>query len=206
MLLTQIARSLGLQQKFDEAEAVLDQAQTLLADSPPSARIERQGAPACREPARLPAAGSDLCITTSLGEGRGRRAGGSALELFGRALKFRLKQGNPANIAMAGWCEAKVLRRLGRVDEAYGIQLELLAQKNASDPDGYVYEELAECLLALGRPDDAADYFAAAYSVLSQDRWFSETGRLERMRRLSLAKPKKTSRRDASLDAPAGWS
>ncbi|ASS66113.1 MULTISPECIES: hypothetical protein [unclassified Paenibacillus] len=38
-LLTQIARSLGLQQKFSEAEAVLDIAQTLLPESTPSAAI-----------------------------------------------------------------------------------------------------------------------------------------------------------------------
>ncbi len=246
-LLTQIARSLGLQQNFAEAEAVLDEAQTLLPDSPPSARIRyllergRVYNSSARQPESLPCfeaawklgleSGEDdhavdaahmLGIAEPAADKRaewnakalrlaesspaaGRWLGSlynnvgwanveaseleEALELFGRALKLRLEQGNPANIAIAGWCEAKVLRLLGRVDEAYGIQLELLARKNASDPDGYVYEELAECLLALGRPHDAADYFAAAYSVLSQDRWFSEPERLERMRRLSLAKP-----------------
>jgi branched-chain amino acid transport system ATP-binding protein len=50
-----------------------------------------------------------------------------------------------------------------------------------------VNEEIAECLLALKRPEEAKSYFARAYELLSKDKWLvaEEPKRLERLRDLS---------------------
>lgn len=50
-------------------------------------------------------------------------------------------------------------------------------------PDGYVFEEIAECLLALGREEEARDYFARAYEQHKDDPWFPPTdpARLQRI-------------------------
>ena len=56
----------------------------------------------------------------------------------------------------------------------------------AGTSDAYVDEELGECLLTLGQPQQARPYFARAYSALSQDAWLAEAepARLERLRQL----------------------
>jgi hypothetical protein len=53
---------------------------------------------------------------------------------------------------------ARCLRSLGRLDDALAIQTELAAGPS----DGYVDQELAELLQALGRPQQAAAHRAAA--------------------------------------------
>ena len=47
-------------------------------------------------------------------------------------------------------------------------------------------EELGECLLALGRADDARPFFARAAERLGADAWLAahEPDRLDRLRRL----------------------
>jgi hypothetical protein len=54
------------------------------------------------------------------------------------------------------------------------------------EQDGFVYEEIAECLLTLNRKEEARKYFAIAYQNLSKDPWLSrdEPERLERLKRL----------------------
>lgn len=79
---------------------------------------------------------------------------------------------------------------MGRLDEALTKQQALLLESEQSgEPDGYVFEELGECLLALGRADEARPYFAQAYALLSQDAWLAadEPQRLERLKALSEA-------------------
>jgi tetratricopeptide (TPR) repeat protein len=76
------------------------------------------------------------------------------------------------------------LRSLGRYEEALQIQRENLQDiQGTGDPDGYIQEELGECLLALGREEEAREHFGRAFVVLSQDPWLkdSEPGRLERL-------------------------
>ena len=83
---------------------------------------------------------------------------------------------------------AKGLRALGRVDEALSIQQALHhVYEVEENPDGYVYEELAECLLLLNQKNEAASYFRLAYDLLSQDEWLMkhEADRLARLRSLS---------------------
>jgi len=68
------------------------------------------------------------------------------------------------------------------------LQEALRADLDATgDTDPYVNEELAECLLALGRPHEAAPHFARAHAALVTDRWVvaSQPGRLERLRELA---------------------
>jgi tetratricopeptide (TPR) repeat protein len=107
-----------------------------------------------------------------------------ALEMFEEALAFRESQGNPENVKIARWSVAKTLRLLGRVEEALAIQREL---QDPAGGDGFTEEEIAECLYALGRIEEAKPYFAAAYEWLSQDEWVAaDKDRLQRLHTLSV--------------------
>ncbi len=245
-LLTQIARTQGLQMKFDDAHATLDEVEKMLTDSLAVARVryllERgrvfnsskhpdQARPlflAAWEQAR--AIGADfyavdaahmMGIIESPDEGlawnrramevaeasaspRARKWLGSlynnmgwtyhdkgdyatALDLFTKALAWRREQKQVAETRIATWCVARTLRSLNRVDEALAMQQELLKELQAAgEEDGFVYEEMGECLLALGRKEEAAPNFARAYEVLSKDRWFveNEKVRLARLKEL----------------------
>jgi tetratricopeptide (TPR) repeat protein len=114
-----------------------------------------------------------------------------ALEMFERALEARVRQGKAADIRIARWCVARCLRSLGQVEEALDMQRVLLAEGEAAgEPDGYTHEEIGECLLVLGRAEEARPHFARACEILSQDPWLveSEPQRLERMAELGRAK------------------
>jgi len=72
------------------------------------------------------------------------------------------------------------LRALGRYEEALKLQQSLKS-------DGYVHEEIGECLLALKRDKEAAVEFARAHELLSKDWWLAanEPARLARIKKLS---------------------
>jgi tetratricopeptide (TPR) repeat protein len=112
-----------------------------------------------------------------------------ALALFEDALAFRRDQGKVREIRIAEWCVAKTWRVLGRVDEALAAQQALLEayETDGVPSDGYVEEEIAECLLALDRPDEAAPWFRNAWEKLAKDPWLAEAEpeRLDRMKRLA---------------------
>jgi len=75
---------------------------------------------------------------------------------------------------IATWSVARALRSLGRNDEALGLQLELeRAWAAAGSADGYVFEEIAENLEALGRRREATAYFRRAAAELGQDPQFA---------------------------------
>jgi len=122
--------------------------------------------------------------------GRGDFA--AALDLFEKALAAREAEGSEHAIRTARWSFARALRSLGRVDDALRIQQSLLVAGEADgSPDGYVHEEIAECLLARDPSDGAeaaAPHFAAAYRLLACDAWLvrDEPDLLERMRRLEV--------------------
>ena len=42
------------------------------------------------------------------------------------------------------------------------------------EKDGFVFEEIGECLLLLQRGEEARRYFSKAYEILSQDSWLTE--------------------------------
>jgi tetratricopeptide (TPR) repeat protein len=109
-----------------------------------------------------------------------------ALATFQKALAYREKQGKRKPILIARWCIGRTLRSLNRVQEALDIQRVLLKDYEVNgDQDGYVYEELGECLL-LQKDSEASKHFALAYQMLSQDAWFAEheAVRLARLKKL----------------------
>jgi tetratricopeptide (TPR) repeat protein len=94
-----------------------------------------------------------------------------ALQSFRDALSARTRDGAaPSRLREARWMVAWELRALRRHDEALGQLHELerdLAAAGASD--GFVPEEIAENLLALGQAAQAKPYFAQAHALLSRD-------------------------------------
>ena len=117
--------------------------------------------------------------------GMGRYA--DALRVFESAVALRREQGKPGPIRIARYAVAKTHRAMGRIDQALAEQQALLREcELAREPDGYVHEEIGECLLALGSDPEAQPHFARAYELLSKDPWLAdqERGRLERMREL----------------------
>jgi len=107
-----------------------------------------------------------------------------ALDIFQKALKWREEDGPEPEIRIAKWSVARALRSLHRVPEALKLQRELLGEyARVGEQSGYVYEELAECLLLLGEADEARQYFSLAYRELSRDPWLTENepARIERL-------------------------
>ena len=245
-LLTQIARTQGLQRDFVAAQQTLDQVHALLTDDLGRARVRyllEQGrvfnssgqpeearplfeaaweqAQACHEDIYAIDAAHMVAIVAAPEEKlawnlkglelveqttdvRAQKWGGSlynnigwdyhaegqyerALEAFHQALKWQLVRGDPREILIAKWCIARALRSRGQVEEALCLQQALQQDwKPLGESDGYVEEELGECLLALNRPEEARPSFAQAYAKLSQDAWLvaTEPARLERLKRL----------------------
>lgn len=246
-VLTQIARTYGLQQRFDDADAVLDRVDAMLTDQMPAAsvrsRLERgrvrnsageraESVPLFAEALeQAQRAGLDdlavdaahmLGIVEPGGEGiawneralemadaspdpsaqrwkgsllnnlgwayhdRGEHA--EALAMFERCLAYFTANGPDERAAIARWSIAKMDRHLGRTTEALEIQRDLLERPDHRDNEyeGYAREELAECLLALGRGEEAKPHFARAYELLHTDPWLArdEAPRLDRLREL----------------------
>ncbi len=106
-----------------------------------------------------------------------------ALDHFEQALEARIERGTPREIQIALWCVARAFRALDRVHEALNLQ-QLLAAGPASD-DSYVHEELAECLLAMQRPDEAAASASRAIQLIVAHQ---QPKRIARLRELASAK------------------
>jgi tetratricopeptide (TPR) repeat protein len=111
-----------------------------------------------------------------------------ALAAFETALAARREQGSPRETRVAEWCVARCLRALGRPGEALAIQERLAVETaTAGEPeDGYGAEEIGECLLAMGRGEEARPAFARAAALLGADAWLAEhePDRIARLRRL----------------------
>lgn len=243
-LLTQIARTEGLQRKFEDAHKTLDEAEPLLRPETGKARVryllERgrvhnsSGNPALAKPLFVEAwdlarevkldplavdaahmiaivepadsaivwnaramafaeASSDPQAQGWLGSlynnlgwayhDRGDFA--KALETFKKGLAWRASRGQLKESLIAKWSIGRTLRSLGRYDKALTTQRELLAEHEASGgQDGYVYEEMGECLLAQGLGAEARPWFAKAYETLSKDPWLA-ANEMERLRRIA---------------------
>lgn len=92
----------------------------------------------------------------------------SALQHFQHALEARYQQDKPREVLIARWCIARCLRSLNRVEEALAEQQILLkAWDERGEADGYVHEELAECLQALGQADKAQQHRDRARELLN---------------------------------------
>jgi len=249
-LLTQIARTLGLQDNFDDAHKLLDEVETGLTEETKTARIryllERGRAfnsskhPdkarvlfleawefGCKNdeeyyavdaahmmaivepPAKQFAWYLKAMELAELSKDKRAKLWLGALynnigwsfheqKEYGKALeahekcwewhKQRAPEGRGAKIAK--WSVAKQLRYLGKVDQALKMQRELHdVYEKADEPDGFVYEELAECLLLQGKQDEAKPWFKKAYAELQKMSWVAEDHpeRLARLKRLAEA-------------------
>lgn len=249
-LLTQIARAQGLQRRFEEAHATLDEAEALLEDAVGEeaavARVRlllergrvynssgqpEEGQPLFEEALAAARAGEEdyhaadaahmlgivapveeqltwhkeaLAIAEKSDDERARGWLGplynnigwtyhdlgeydKALHAFQEGLAWREAKGQGEEVRVARWAVARALRSLERVEEAYKMQQALLAEyRRLGGENGYVYEELAECLREMGRDEEAQAFFAEAYEQLAQDPWVAgqERERLQRLRRL----------------------
>jgi tetratricopeptide (TPR) repeat protein len=115
-----------------------------------------------------------------------------ALEMFEKGLKFREEKKDEEGIRIAKWTIARTYRSLGRIEEALQIQRELEKEFDEKEiqQDGFVYEELGECLLLLKKEDEARKYFKLAYDLLSKNPWLSanQPARLQRLKELGEVK------------------
>src|SRR2546425_1207506 len=118
-----------------------------------------------------------------------------ALFMFQKALQHTDQLGDPLKIRTAKWSLAKVLRVIEHTEEALDMQRKLFEEyQGEGKRNGYVYEEIAECLLVLGQEQEAQEWFAAAYAELSKDpRVARDQNRLNRLKDLGqVAKPRPT--------------
>lgn len=251
-LRTQIARTLGLQQKFKEANTLLDEVENELSEAYPIARIryllERgrtlnsSGNPEDSKALFLEAwtlgqaikadfhtvdaahmmgivekpenqlvwSEKALRLAENSADSRTRGWLGSlynnigwtyhdlgdyekALEIFERALRWRHLNKQVREIQIADWSVARTHRSLGNIDLALEMQLNLEKEiaESGAEEDGYVLEEIAECLLLKGENEAAAPYFFKAWKILSKDIWLkqNEAERLDRLKKLGSIKP-----------------
>ena len=116
-----------------------------------------------------------------------------ALFMFQKALAYWEHQGDSLKTRTAKWSVAKVLRVIDHIEEALQMQRGLFEEyQSEGRRNGYVYEEIAECLLVLGEDHEASEWFAAAYAELSKDpRVAREQNRLNRLKELGqVGKPR----------------
>lgn len=95
----------------------------------------------------------------------------TALDYFERAVPLREEMGNAENLAVAKWSVARVLRELGRIDEAHTLVHALL---EANPEDRFNNQEIALCLAAKGRAQEAKPYAVKALGGHREDAWFLE--------------------------------
>ena len=96
-----------------------------------------------------------------------------ALPLFEEAQAEWMKRDKPEQVRIAKWSVARCLRSLGRHTEALAMQHALETEHAlAGSADGYVFEEIAENLEALGKINEAEPYFEKAFNELNKDEWF----------------------------------
>lgn len=107
-----------------------------------------------------------------------------ALATFQKGLEWQRQAGKKTEARIAAWTVARALRSLGRYEEALPMQLaNLKGLEELGVTDGYVDEELGECLLALDREGEARPHFARAHALLADDPWLKrdEPERLNRL-------------------------
>jgi len=111
----------------------------------------------------------------------------AALTMFRKNMIWQEDNGGAEDIRIARWSMARTLRAEGIPELALEHQQKLEAEIDSLElePDGYVFEEIAECLLAMDSTSAAKPYFRRAYIFLSKDPWLQEH-EPERLERLAL--------------------
>lgn len=105
-----------------------------------------------------------------------------ALDFWQKALAARETMGEAGRIRVAKWTVARGYRAVGRLDDAEQIQKALVVEFDAlGEPDGYVYEELAEIALARGDGASAQRWAAKAHAALKDDADLAGSDRLARL-------------------------
>lgn len=112
-----------------------------------------------------------------------------ALKYFEKDLAWYEERNLVNQSRIARWSIAKMHRLLGDPAKALEEQKTLQAEMTAAgaDEDGYVFEELGECTLALDRDESEwKPYIQRAYDLLSKDPWSvsQEPKKHERLKRL----------------------
>ncbi len=112
-----------------------------------------------------------------------------ALDMFERNVEWHTSMQSKIPLIGAKWSVARVLREIGNTDEALTMQLDLIDElkEKGIEQDGYVFEEIGECLLLKNKKEDSKPYFKQAYELLSKDIWLQENekDRLARLKELS---------------------
>jgi tetratricopeptide (TPR) repeat protein len=112
----------------------------------------------------------------------------NALDLFKRNVMWHSERNSKMPLIIAKWSVARTLRAIDSVDEALSMQLGLIDElkEMGLEQDGYIFEEIGECLLLKGKKEDSKPYFKQAYDLLSKDIWLQENEkeRLERLKKL----------------------
>lgn len=243
-VLTQLARAIGLQRRFDDAHAVLDRAAALCESDRGRAAVRlalehgrvintsgnaTAAAPHFARAWELAVAAGDdalavdaahmlgivepddrgmewhrraLALAESSPDPAARRWTASlrnnigwwlhdhgrpaeALEEFRLALVERERSGAHGPTLIGRWTVARCLRTLGRIAEALEAQQELAVEHAAAGTsDGFVHEEIGECLLLLGRDEEARAEFARAHAQL-HGQSHVDPARLARLARLA---------------------
>lgn len=108
-----------------------------------------------------------------------------ALDSFTRVIEWYEKNGKPVD-RYARVDQAKMLRMTGHPAESLDKMRALETELNG-EVDGFVTEEIAECLLVLGRESEAAPLFRQAWEKLKDEKWLerSEPDRYQRLRTLA---------------------
>ncbi len=107
-----------------------------------------------------------------------------ALATFAKGREWQETAGREKGAIIAAWTVGRALRSLGRYQEALDVHRANLERLEAAgDSDGYTEEEIGECLLAMGREDEARPHFARAFTALKEDPWLPGD-EPERLRRL----------------------
>ena len=111
-----------------------------------------------------------------------------ALIYFQKALKGWQYRKDKKGIFIARWTIGRVYRSLNQLKQALQVQMGLLLEieQGLAQPDGYVYEEIGECLLLQNKKTESKSYFQKAYELLPKDKWLvdNELERLERLKKL----------------------
>jgi tetratricopeptide (TPR) repeat protein len=118
-----------------------------------------------------------------------------ALETFQKSLVHLKSWGTQREIFVVKWSTGKVLRAMNRPADALAIQKSLLSEIGiGGQPDGRLYEELAECLQTLHKTEEAELYFAMAYKELSSNEWITDNQpvKLKRMKDLGKVKTQRS--------------
>jgi tetratricopeptide (TPR) repeat protein len=167
------SEALAIAERDGDAFYAVDAAHMLGIAAAPAARLDwNLKALALAENATDPRAQRwDASLYNNIGwtyHDRGEYA--TALTYWEKGLVARKARGDASATRVAQWTVARGLRSVGRLDEAQAMQQALAKALDAiGEPDGYVYEELAEIAMARNDPAAAKPWAQKAHAALKDD-------------------------------------